>query len=201
MTKNHPIQCRCGKLQAEVIRPESGTRAVCYCRACQAFAHYLGSPGSVLDAHGGTDIIAISPRNVSFTSGFEHLACMSLTAHGTLRWYADCCRTPIGNTPRDFRTSHVGLIHNCLEHSGIGIDASFGPVKMRVNRKGAKGQPLPNSIITFPAAMVLYLGSLKWSRISGKYRKNPFFDGNTGKPRKEPKVLAAAERERIMSAV
>lgn len=201
MTKSHPIRCRCGKLQGEVSRPELGTRAICYCRDCQAFAHYLGSANDVLDAFGGTDVVAIRPRYLSFAGGFEHLSCMSLTAHGTLRWYAKCCQTPIGNTPRDFKMSHLGLIHTCLERSGIELDASFGPVRMRVNRQSAKGQPPSAPITTFTAAAVRYLGSLMWSRVSGKYRQNPFFDGSTGRPRKEPKVLTTTEHEQLMKSV
>jgi hypothetical protein len=42
---------------------------------------------------------------------------MSLSDKGMLRWYASCCNTPIGNTSRDFKVSHVGLLHNCLQES------------------------------------------------------------------------------------
>ena len=100
MASSHPIRCHCGKFQATVAHPEGGTRAVCYCRDCQAFAHFLGSPKDVLDSLGGTDIVAVRPRYVSFIAGVDNLVCMSLTAQGILRWYAKCCQTPIGNTPR-----------------------------------------------------------------------------------------------------
>ena len=112
---NHPLRCRCGTLKGYVSHPEKVTRGVCYCRDCQAFAHFLGTTGDILDEMGGTDVVATLPKYVTFTQGVDALACMSLTETGMLRWYASCCNTPIGNTPRDFKVSHVGLIHTCLE--------------------------------------------------------------------------------------
>jgi hypothetical protein len=126
---------------------------------------------------------------------------MSLTEHGMLRWYTNCCQTPIGNTPRDFKMSHLGLIHTCLERSGIGLDPSFGSVKMYVSRENAKGQPASTPITTFIAAVIRYLSSLTWSRISGKYKQNPFFDRNTGRPIKEPNVLTTDEHKQLIHTV
>ncbi len=55
---NHRFQCRCGALQGEVLRPERGVRAVCYCGDCQTYAHLLGEASLVLDPLGGTDVVA-----------------------------------------------------------------------------------------------------------------------------------------------
>ena len=200
MNSMHPIRCRCGAFQAELQHPERGTRAVCYCKDCQSFAHFLGLPAGMLDDQGGTDIVAVRPRFVRFTLGVEHLACMSLSERGTLRWYTSCCGTPIGNTPRDVKTSHVGLIHSCLDPQGSGLDRSFGPVAMRVSVKSAKGPVERNSPIRFGSAVLHYLGSLTWSRISGQYRVNPFFKSPQGTPRADPKVLSPAERAALLNA-
>ena len=201
MTSSHSIRCRCGKLQGEVSHPELGTRAVCYCRDCQAFAHFLGSRQDILDALGGTEIVAVAPRWVSFTGGKEELVCMSLTEQGMLRWYAGCCRTPIGNTPRDPKLSHVGLIHACLRASTGTLNDSFGPVRMRVNRLSAKGRPAATPVAGLAIAMLRYLGLLAWSRVSGKYKQNPFFSAATGRPHVEPYVLNKAEHEKLQRAV
>ncbi|MFL6716804.1 MAG: DUF6151 family protein [Burkholderiaceae bacterium] len=201
MTGRHPIRCRCGKLQAEVARPRLGTRAVCYCRDCQAFGHFLGLPPGMLDSMGGTDIVAIAPRYVSFICGVEHLACMSLTERGTLRWYSSCCRTPIGNTHRDLRFSHIGLVHTCLGSGDASLLESFGPVKMRVNRQSAKGHQDATRTTTFALALLRYLGLLAWSRVSGKYKLNPFFEAGTGMPRVSPTVLSEDEHRKLMRAV
>jgi hypothetical protein len=196
----HPISCRCGKVQAEVAQPELGVRATCYCRDCQAFAHFLGLPEGMLDPLGGTDIVAVSPRNVTFRAGTEHLACMSLSANGILRWYTRCCRTPIGNTPRDFTRSHVGLVHTALERSDRDLTASFGPVKMLVHRQSAHGPLGSKPAGGFALTLVRYLTSLAWSRVSGKYRVNPFFDPATRQPRVQPQVLTSAERQALVDA-
>src|ERR1700761_5845308 len=100
---NHPLRCSCGKLQGHVSHPGRAGRGVCYCRDCRAFAHFLGRPGDILDAQGGTDVMATLPSYVTFTQGKDKLACMSLSERGMLRWYASCCNTPIGNTMRNIK--------------------------------------------------------------------------------------------------
>jgi hypothetical protein len=153
----------------------------------------------MLDSFNGTDIVAVRPRYVSFTSGIDKLACMSLSPTGTLRWYSSCCKTPIGNTPRDFKTSHVGLVHDCLESGGIPIERSFGPIKMRVNRQGASKVPPRNAPLDFGIAMAKYLASMAWTRFTGQYRTNPFFNTTSGQPIVSPHVVSAAERAKLRS--
>ena len=201
MAMPFPLRCRCGKFQAEVMHPERGTRAVCYCKDCQAFAHFLGLPPGMLDAQGGTEIVAVQPRNVRFVQGVEHLTCMSLTPRGTVRWFTSCCRTPIGNTPRDLGLSHVGLVHTALESAGTDLTRTFGPVRMRVNRQSAHGRPEGSPPLTFFAAIARYMATLAWSRVSGKYKANPFFDPASGRPRVDPQVLSPEEHRTLKSAV
>ena len=198
MATNHALRCRCGKLTGEVAHPEAGTRAVCYCKDCQAFARFLGQPQQVLDAQRGTEIVAMLPRHVSFTSGVEHLACMSLSPKGILRWYARCCNTPIGNTPRDFKIAHVGLIHTCLRDPAHSLAESFGPVKMRVNTQGALGEVRASRLGTL-AAIVKFMAALTRSRLTGAYKRTPFFDA-AGVPVRTPRVLSRAEHERLREA-
>ena len=197
---NHPLRCRCGKLTGNVSHPEKASRGVCYCKDCQAFAHFLGTPGGILDDMGGTDVIATLPKYVTFTQGVEALSCMSLSETGMLRWYAGCCNTPIGNTSRDFRFSHVGLIHTCLKDPSRTLEASFGPVRMRVNAKHAKGKPASMTISTI-ASIVRFLSLLIRARLDGSYRQTPFFASDRGTPVVTPKVLTSSERERVMNAV
>jgi hypothetical protein len=180
-----------------VARADLGTRGVCYCRDCQAFARFLGPPDGMLDAMGGTEIVAVRPRFVTLTQGRDHLACVSLSPKGTLRWYTRCCKTPIGNTPRDFRVSHVGLIHTCLEGHGPSVEFSFGPVRLRVNTKSAKGKPPPNSMTTFAFEATRYMASVAWTRLSGTYRMNPFFSAETGQPLVQAHVVSAHMRARL----
>ena len=71
---DHPLQCRCGALKGHVSRTQAVNRCVCYCRDCQAFAHFLGRPADILDESGGTDVIQTRAANVAFTQGKETLA-------------------------------------------------------------------------------------------------------------------------------
>src|SRR5580693_8835680 len=111
----HQLQCRCGTLRGFVSPSHGVNRCVCYCRDCQAFAHFLGRADEILDASGGTDVIQTRAANVVFTEGREALACMRLTPNGMLRWYSTCCKTPVGNTTANSKVSFVGLVHTCLE--------------------------------------------------------------------------------------
>jgi len=197
---NHPLQCQCGTLKGFVSHPPGASRGVCYCNDCQAYAHFLGKAGDILDELGGTDVVATLPKYVTFTQGLESLACMSLTRNGMLRWYASCCNTPIGNTPRNFKVAHVGLIHACLRDPSKTLEASFGPVRMRVNTKSAKGKPrsMPISMI---ASLLRFASSMLRARLDGSYKITPFFDPDRGTPVISPKVLTNTERDLVMSAV
>jgi hypothetical protein len=203
--KLHPLRCRCGHLQGQVRHPEAANHGVCYCRDCQAYAHFLGRPGDILDAMGGTEVIATQPRYVSFTQGQDALVCMSLTDKGMLRWYARCCNTPIGNTPNSFGMPFVGLVHSCLEggsrvERAPSIEQGFGPVRMRVNMTHAKGTPQRIPVSTF-FSVLRFMSSLLGARLSGSHKQTPFFDAATGAPVVAPQVLTRAEWERVMAAV
>ncbi|HEU0199389.1 MAG TPA: DUF6151 family protein [Burkholderiaceae bacterium] len=195
---NHRFRCQCGTLVGEVAEPHKAIRAVCYCRDCQAYAHFLGKAG-VLDELGGTDVIATQAKYVTITGGKQSLACASLTEKGLLRWYARCCRTPIANTPRDWRLPYVGLVHTCLDADGQSLDVDFTKVQMRVNLRSAKGTPPPAPPGKL-AALLRFVPPMLLARVSGAYKRTPFFDNN-GSPVVPPQVLTSDERQRAMSAV
>jgi hypothetical protein len=197
---NHPLRCRCGKLKGYVSQPERVNRALCYCRDCQAFAHFLGRADDILDSQGGTDVIQTLPARVTFTQGQETLACMRLSKNGLIRWYTACCNTPIGNTLPNFRMSFIGLIHSCLESTGGALDRSFGPARMRVNTKSAKGEVKSNSgRATWGILRVLAM--VARARIDGSYKRTALFSVDTGAPIVTPKVLNRSERDDLMKAV
>jgi hypothetical protein len=197
---NHPLRCECGTLQGYVSHTGSVCRGICYCKDCQAYAHFLGKPGEILDEMGGSDVIATLPQHVTFTQGLESLTCMSLSSRGMLRWYASCCNTPIGNTARDFKVSHVGLMHNCLQDPSASLDSAFGPVRMKVGMKSAKGKPKGMAVST-TVAILGFMARLIRTRLNGGYRITPFFNPDDGAPRVAPKVLTPDERARLMQAV
>lgn len=188
---NHPLRCACGKLHGHVVPATASRRAVCYCRDCRAYARHLGRDG-VLDAHGGTAVVAMHPREIHFAEAAT-LACLSLRAGGLLRWFAACCNTPIANTPRTPRVAYAGVVHTCLEQGPLSLAASFGPATVAVNVKSALGKVDAPALAVLGA--VVHLGAaIVGARLSGTYRRNPFF--RDGAPLRELTVLTPAERER-----
>lgn len=191
------LRCRCGALRGVLETTPECTRLVCYCKDCQAFARFLGDPGDILDALGGSDVIGVHPQQLHFTEGRDKLACMSLSDKGMLRWYALCCRTPIGNTSRSAAVAYVGLLHTCIDTGGEGVDAAFGPVRLKSMVKSATGKVESSGLAALPT-LLGFAGKLLRARLSGSYRRTPFF-GADGAPVVAPTVLTPAERAALSS--
>lgn len=188
---SHPLRCACGTLRGHVDPSAGARRAVCYCRDCRAYAHHLGVAG-VLDAKGGTEVVAMHPRHLHFAST-DTLACLSLRQGGLLRWYASCCNTPIANTPRDPRVAYAGVVHTCLEHDAPSLAATFGAPCLVVNTKSALGEVHESKLATLGA--VAHIGvSLVGARLTGSWRDTPFL--RDGKRLRTPTVLTDDERQR-----
>ena len=193
----HPLRCRCGTIQGFVKNPQRANRVVCYCRDCQAFARFLGSESETLDARGGSEVIQVIPKDVIFNQGVDSLACLRLTDKGMIRWYAACCRTPIGNTLENFKISFVGLLHDCLETADAPLQDSFGPVRSYVNPRGAIGDSKPKSAGMWTTVWWI-ISRIGKARVSGDYKHTPFFRMDTGKAIAEPHVLSVDERATAM---
>jgi hypothetical protein len=194
-----PIRCGCGALRGVLrsVSPRSRSRVICYCDDCQCFAHFLERADSILDAHGGTDIFQTSPARLELTAGEGQLACMRLTpGSNTVRWYARCCRTPIGNTPADHRVPVVGLIRSCIDVAATGLSADevLGPVRGRVFRRfahGVQGQlAAPDGL---PALQILrVVRMVVAARLRRDQLRSPFLRPN-GELTVAPRVLGADE--------
>lgn len=188
MNRAHPIRCDCGTLRGTLAHGAWSNRVICYCDDCQAFAEALGRAGETLDVRGGSDIVQTGPSYLAFTEGREQLACLRVTPKGPLRWYAACCNTPIGNTPANPRFNFVGLLHDCLGDTAT-IDASFGAPRMVAFPRYARGEPKPKLKVPVTAAAA-FLCHVAVGRISGAYRRTPFFD-HDGRPVAEPTLTPA----------
>jgi Family of unknown function (DUF6151) len=194
-----PLRCRCGRVRgvASDVSPSSGIRFACYCKDCQAFAHYLERPDT-LDPAGGTDIFQMAPARVRLTAGTDALRCLRLSPETrVLRWYSDCCRTPIGNTADRPGFPIVALIHSVTDHEADGRsrDEALGRPLCRIYESSAVG-PLPPGAPA-PPSLGLFLRRTSrmlswWAR--GLARPSPFFDDRTNSPRAEPRVLTRSER-------
>ena len=142
MPSDLPLRCLCGRVCgiAREIAPAAGVRFICYCKDCQAFAHFLGR-ADVLDTAGGTDIFQMPPGRVTLTAGTDALRCLRLSSK-VLRWYADCCRTPIANTAATPRFPVVALIHSFMsdETNGHSRDDVLGPPLCRIHERSAQAR-------------------------------------------------------------
>jgi uncharacterized protein DUF6151 len=184
----YPLRCQCGTIQGVLTELKRSNRVVCYCKDCQAFAHALGQAERVLDARGGSDIVQALPKNLRFTQGLDALACLRLTPKGLFRWYAGCCRTPIGNTLPTPKLSFIGLLHVFLDSSEVCLDEAFGPIRTRVNTKSAVGEPKPKEE-GVGRTIGWFLRTTLKARFNGDYQRSPFFDPATGAPILAPRVL------------
>jgi hypothetical protein len=194
----HPIQCRCGAFRGELVVTRAANHAVCYCQDCRTYAHVLGNGRELLDSLGGTEVIATLPQHVRFLTGHDKLACLSLSPRGALRWYANCCNTPLANTPRDFRIPYAGVVRACLENGSAPLDDVFGPVRMRVNTSSVKGRVSTTPVGAF-FSILKFLSWLVPARVSGAYRQTPFFDA-VGSPVAAVNVISQGERDRARYA-
>jgi hypothetical protein len=177
------------------VSPSSGFRFVCYCKDCQAFARFLDGT-DVLDPAGGTDIFHMPPGRVKLTAGTDAMRCLRLS-NKVLRWYTDCCRTPIANTAAWPGFPVLGVVHSFMHHAAASRsrDEVLGPPLCRLYERSAVG-PLPPNAPPPPSLGVFARRASKllgwWVR--GLGRPTPFFDDRTKAPCAVPRVLTPSER-------
>jgi len=178
------------------VSSSSGLRFICYCKDCQLFARFLERP-DVLDPAGGTNIFQMPHGRVKLTVGTDAVRCLRLSDKGVLRWYTDCCRTPIGNTAASPHFPVIALVHSFMVHgaNGRSLDELLGPPLCRIYERSAVGPLPPNA----PARPSLGVFARRASKILGWWvlglgRPSPLFDNHTNAPRAMPRVLTPSER-------
>lgn len=194
--QNTPLSCQCGKVQGTAkISSKTGNRVVCYCDDCQAFANYLGKGDITLDPFGGTDIVQVTPPQIQIAQGTDLLRCVRLSPNGLLRWYTDCCGTPIANTVSE-SIPFVGLILACMQVTED-KDQILGPVQFHIFGKFAKGKPPTKLHQGAPFRLVTRnLTRIVWAKLRGQSQPSPFFHA-TGEPVSSPKILSPQQRKSI----
>jgi hypothetical protein len=160
-----PLRCQCGRVRgvASNVSPSTGFRFVCYCKDCRAFTRFLGR-ADMLDPAGGTDIFQMPPGRVKLTAGTDAMRRLSLT-NRVLRWYTECCRTPIANTLPWRGFPVIGMIHSFMDHEADGRsrDEVLGPPLCRIFERSAVG-PLPANV---PGPLSLGVFARHASRVLG----------------------------------
>ena len=195
------IRCSCGEVEGRVTgaSPSAGNHLVCYCDDCQAFPRHLGQQDRVLDEFGGTDIYQTSIGRVQITKGKDRLACIRLSPKGLLRWYANCCGTPIANTMPNPSIPFIGLVHACLQDGADGTTRAeiLGPIRGWANKKFASGDrsTMGSKPTNFGALMGRFAKIVLLARLGGAHKRTAFFQPDGKTPVVEPKVLTEAERK------
>ncbi len=191
MAEDALISCTCGKVRgiARNLSSSSSNHVVCSCKGCQSYAHYLGRTDDMLDADGGSNIVQLNPASFDITDGMEHVACMSVTPKGPLRWHTRCCNTPLGNSFRRGGVPFLGVLPICLGHKGTSPEVVrlFGPARGHVNPTTpiSFGMRLKNTVM-----LLRLLAKLMWWRIWGGKACKPFFDKDTLRPIAKPIKLS-----------
>jgi hypothetical protein len=120
---------------------------------------------------------------------------LRLSDRGVLRWYTDCCRTPIANgAGAGFPI--ISMIHSFVDHDagGHSSDEVFGPAALPYLRG------LCNRAAPVRGAATAVTPGLRPSRIEDAQvvgarlaRPSPFFDDSTNTPCSVPRVLTQSE--------
>ncbi len=156
----------------------------------------------MLDAAGGTDIFQMAIGRLEILSGLDAVRCVKLSAR-VYRWYAGCCRTPIGNTAGP-GFPLFALIHSFAEAAPDAppLGRVLGPPRCRLFARSATVELPPDAPPPVSAGLFLY----RLRRVAGWWarglgRPNPFFDDKTAAPISPPHVLGAEERAALESGI
>ena len=197
VTPSVGLSCRCGEVRGRVVNasPEVANHMLCYCDDCQAYLHHLGRT-DLLDGHGGTDIVQVAPSTLSLDRGVDRIVGLRLTPKGLYRWYASCCKTPLGNS-FGLSLPFIGLVVHTFDGGKERADAVFGPTLAAAGGNFAvNGLPAGTTEIgprLLLRAIRLVLG-WKWR---GKTWPHPYFDEATRKPTRPISILSRDEREAL----
>jgi len=187
-----PLRCRCGKAHGYV---ESASKfnmhVVCYCNDCRAFIRAIGRT-EILDEFGGSELFVTTPSQLGLTAGLENLRCLRLSERGMLRWYWDCCNTPLANTLTTTGAPFVSIHRAFIDLSNADV---LGPT-VRVQARFAISPPPPKSESSQSLATILkIMVFLLVGRLRGANKPNPLFVD--GIPAVTPRVLSETERNAL----
>lgn len=194
------LKCRCGALTGTLVdvARDRCIRLTCTCADCQRYARYLGR-ADLLDRFGGTEIVQSTPSRVRLDKGKELLRSVRLYPRGLVRWYADCCKTPIANTAPWARLPFVGIPFAALESKvEATMDSAMGPNRGYINTASMVSQPDGEKPPEASPMLILRtIQLLATNSLAGRARPNPFFDASSGQPISPPQILSDAERSAL----
>ena len=183
------LSCTCGQVKgvAKGISPRIGNHFKCYCDDCQTYAMYLDRE-DCLDVDGGSEIFQMAPSRVSVTEGEAHIRCVRLSKQGIFRWYADCCKTPLGNTLSP-NLPFLGVLCAFMVDSDETKQA-LGPITALVQTQHARNRDVNSpkgSGFPFSVKAKIIWKILGW-KLLRQGQPSPFYR-ESGQPIAEPHIL------------
>lgn len=202
MRRDIELECRCGAVHglARDVAGDTVNRVTCLCADCQTFAHHLGR-ADLLDAHGGSDIIQMAPDSISFDRGTDKIAALRLGPKGPYRWYATCCKTPLGNTLKP-SLPFIGILPELFKEAREPKrrEEVFGPTRASIHGKDAIGEPPPGSTQRNIGFLLHTISTILGWKFRGRAWPHPYFDKATGEPKFPVTILSREERDAARSA-
>jgi Family of unknown function (DUF6151) len=199
MSQDVELGCRCGQIHGHLrgASPKTVNRAICYCDDCQAFMHHIGR-ADLLDAHGGSDIVQVAPASVSYDRGVERIVGVRLGPKGMLRWYASCCKTPLGNTTATPGLPFIGMSPEVFRGlDARQLDEVFGAPRGKIfGQFATNGTPAASTKLT-PKLIFHTVRLLLGWKLGGKTWPHPFFERATAAPRLPITLLSHEERQAL----
>ena len=193
MSQDVELRCRCGEVRGIVkdASPETVNRIVCYCDDCQAFAHHLDR-ADLLDLHGGTDLVQVAPAALTFRAGEARVVGLRLAPKGLHRFYASCCKTPLGNTLSP-AVPFVGIVAQAFERP----DDAFGPPVGGILGRFAIGTPPEGTTTLNVRLLARAIRKVLGWRLGGRSWPHPFFDRATRASSRALTIVSSAERDAL----
>lgn len=185
------FSCSCGTVRGHLVDLDrkAGSRITCYCKDCQTAAQALGR-GELLNERGGAELYQTTPVHVRIEQGEAHVACLRLSPRGLMRWYADCCNTPLFNTLAHDKLCFVGvLVHTVAPEAR----APLGPLTAQTFTESATDEGASVRKYGFARTGFNIMRRHLRAKLSGSASMAPFFDKD-GHPMREARILSLEER-------
>jgi len=190
------VACRCGAVtgRLEEVAPSTTSRVRCCCNDCQGYARRLGRE-DVLDDHGGSDVIQVSPARFTIEQGHEHLRALQQTPKGAMRFYASCCNSPVANTLPSPKGAFMGVFRAAVNATDEDVDAAVGPIRATFNRtfEGDAAKAVRARGVDRFLMVGGFAPKYLWWSMRGDYKASPFYDAGTRSWRVEPERVYEGE--------
>ena len=171
------FQCECGTVtgQVDISNTRDFVHLKCMCDSCLAFAHLGDHQNTHIDADGFVDLMQALPQNVDIHSGHKTLTTLRLSQKGPMRWYADCCNTPLWitlGTPKIPFTSFLAANLSNRDQLGSVSYYAFADKLPKAERPKPNG---PWGGIKLVFGLIARTFRVK---IAGRMKDTPFFDAS-----------------------